>query len=165
MRTVNGIFVLPLQWNTESCNHIAGSLAVSSNHTSIELYNTYINEWRLHTPYTVQRTAYSRSGSPRAGRVMILMACMCFCFRAPPPGPNRMPSPVNIITTIAYHGLTLQLPINISLNLISNYAVVLFTTYLVVGYVTVIMKGGVGKNGSTVAVRLFQLALCRMNNT
>ncbi|XP_035431224.1 cholinephosphotransferase 1 isoform X3 [Spodoptera frugiperda] len=44
-----------------------------------------------------------------------------------------------------------QLPINISLNLISNYAVVLFTTYLVVGYVTVIMKGGVGKNGSTVA--------------
>ncbi|XP_026745964.1 cholinephosphotransferase 1 isoform X1 [Trichoplusia ni] len=45
-----------------------------------------------------------------------------------------------------------QLPtINVSLNLISNYAVVLFIMYLVVGYVTVIMKGGVGKNGSTVA--------------
>ncbi|XP_021188911.1 cholinephosphotransferase 1 isoform X2 [Helicoverpa armigera] len=44
-----------------------------------------------------------------------------------------------------------QLPINITLNLVSNYAVVILTTYLVVGYVTVIMKGGVGKNGSTVA--------------
>ncbi|KAH9638250.1 hypothetical protein HF086_013688 [Spodoptera exigua] len=80
------------------------------------------------------------------------MACMCFCFRAPPPRDlTACRHHVNIITTIAYHGLTLQLPINISLNLISNYAVVLFTTYLVVGYVTVIMKGGVGKNGSTVA--------------
>ncbi|CAB3235629.1 unnamed protein product [Arctia plantaginis] len=45
-----------------------------------------------------------------------------------------------------------QLPtINISLNLISNYAVVLVTLYLVASYVNVIMKGGVGKNGSTVA--------------
>uniref|UniRef100_A0A2A4J6I1 diacylglycerol cholinephosphotransferase n=1 Tax=Heliothis virescens TaxID=7102 RepID=A0A2A4J6I1_HELVI len=44
-----------------------------------------------------------------------------------------------------------QLPINVTLNLVSNYAVVILTTYLVVGYVTVIMKGGVGKNGSTVA--------------
>ncbi|XP_075972333.1 choline/ethanolaminephosphotransferase 1 bbc isoform X4 [Anticarsia gemmatalis] len=45
-----------------------------------------------------------------------------------------------------------QLPtINVSLNLISNYVVVLLTMYLVAGYVTVIMKGGVGKNGSTVA--------------
>ncbi|XP_050561387.1 cholinephosphotransferase 1 isoform X6 [Spodoptera frugiperda] len=52
---------------------------------------------------------------------------------------------------VGKNGSTVALPINISLNLISNYAVVLFTTYLVVGYVTVIMKGGVGKNGSTVA--------------
>lgn len=82
-------------------------------------------------------------------------------------GPNRM----TIImwsshAIIAYHGLTLQLPtINVSLNLISNYAVVLVTMYLVASYVTVIMKGGVGKNGSTVAVRVFELALCPFNNT
>ncbi|PZC79059.1 hypothetical protein B5X24_HaOG216874 [Helicoverpa armigera] len=62
-----------------------------------------------------------------------------------------MTSSRDILTIIAYHGLTLQLPINITLNLVSNYAVVILTTYLVVGYVTVIMKGGVGKNGSTVA--------------
>ncbi|XP_047526503.1 cholinephosphotransferase 1 isoform X1 [Vanessa atalanta] len=42
-------------------------------------------------------------------------------------------------------------PFNISLNLMSNYAVVLMTATLVFGYVKVIMKGGVGKNGSTVA--------------
>lgn len=76
--------------------------------------------------------------------------------RAPPPRrrSNRMTSSCDH-HIIAYHGLTLQLPINISLNLISNYAVVLLTLYLVVGYVAVIMKGGVGKNGSTVAVRPF----------
>ncbi|CAG5005908.1 unnamed protein product [Parnassius apollo] len=45
-----------------------------------------------------------------------------------------------------------QLPtINISINLMSNYVVVLLTLSLVFGYVKVIMKGGVGKNGSTVA--------------
>ncbi|XP_030026815.1 cholinephosphotransferase 1 isoform X9 [Manduca sexta] len=44
-----------------------------------------------------------------------------------------------------------QLPINISINLVSNYAVVFLTLYLVGGYISVIMKGGVGKNGSTVA--------------
>ena len=67
---------------------------------------------------------------------------------------NRMTSSCEL-HHIIIHGLTLQLPINVSLNLISNYAVVLLTLYLVVGYVTVIMKGGVGKNGSTVAVRPF----------
>lgn len=45
-----------------------------------------------------------------------------------------------------------QLPtIKISVNLISNYVVVLFTLYLVAAYINVIVKGGVGKNGSTVA--------------
>ncbi|XP_041972971.1 cholinephosphotransferase 1 isoform X2 [Aricia agestis] len=44
-----------------------------------------------------------------------------------------------------------QLPINISLNLISNYGVLLTSAYLAYGYVNVIMRGGVGKNGSTVA--------------
>ncbi|XP_039745868.1 cholinephosphotransferase 1 isoform X1 [Pararge aegeria] len=47
---------------------------------------------------------------------------------------------------------TTQIPtINICLNLISNYGVVLLTMTLVFKYVKVIMKGGVGKNGSTVA--------------
>ncbi|XP_049864928.1 cholinephosphotransferase 1 isoform X6 [Pectinophora gossypiella] len=45
-----------------------------------------------------------------------------------------------------------QLPtINISLNLAANYLVVVFTLYLIAGYLRVILKGGVGKNGSTVA--------------
>ncbi|XP_050362459.1 cholinephosphotransferase 1 isoform X1 [Nymphalis io] len=42
-------------------------------------------------------------------------------------------------------------PFNISLNLMSNYAVVLMSATLIFGYIKVIMKGGVGKNGSTVA--------------
>ncbi|CAH2092342.1 unnamed protein product [Euphydryas editha] len=42
-------------------------------------------------------------------------------------------------------------PLDISLNLMSNYAVILTNATLVFGYVKVIMKGGVGKNGSTVA--------------
>lgn len=42
-------------------------------------------------------------------------------------------------------------PFDTGLNLMSNYAVVLMTASLVFGYVKVIMKGGVGKNGSTVA--------------
>ncbi|XP_014356943.2 cholinephosphotransferase 1 isoform X4 [Papilio machaon] len=41
--------------------------------------------------------------------------------------------------------------IDLSINLVSNYAVVLMTLSLVFGYVKVIMRGGVGKNGSTVA--------------
>ncbi|CAH0721389.1 unnamed protein product, partial [Brenthis ino] len=41
--------------------------------------------------------------------------------------------------------------VNQSLNLVSNYGVVLVTLALVFSYVKVIMKGGVGKNGSTVA--------------
>ncbi|XP_022122584.2 cholinephosphotransferase 1 isoform X3 [Pieris rapae] len=45
-----------------------------------------------------------------------------------------------------------QLPtINVSVNLLSNYFVVLLNMYLVFGYIKVIMRGGVGKNGSTVA--------------
>lgn len=75
--------------------------------------------------------------------------------------PNLM---TNFVITIIqhdalppYHGLTLQLPtLNISINLISNYGVVFLTLYLVGAYVKVIMKGGVGKNGSTVAVRVVQ---------
>ncbi|XP_032511746.1 cholinephosphotransferase 1 isoform X2 [Danaus plexippus] len=39
----------------------------------------------------------------------------------------------------------------VGLNLLSNYAVVLVTGTIVLGYVKVIMKGGVGRNGSTVA--------------
>ncbi|XP_041972973.1 cholinephosphotransferase 1 isoform X4 [Aricia agestis] len=49
------------------------------------------------------------------------------------------------------NGSTVALPINISLNLISNYGVLLTSAYLAYGYVNVIMRGGVGKNGSTVA--------------
>ncbi|CAG9563212.1 unnamed protein product [Danaus chrysippus] len=49
----------------------------------------------------------------------------------------------------------LRLPsTGVGLNLLSNYAVVLVTGTIVLGYVKVIMKGGVGRNGSTVAVRV-----------
>ncbi|XP_041972970.1 cholinephosphotransferase 1 isoform X1 [Aricia agestis] len=52
---------------------------------------------------------------------------------------------------VGKNGSTVALPINISLNLISNYGVLLTSAYLAYGYVNVIMRGGVGKNGSTVA--------------
>ncbi|XP_037297503.1 cholinephosphotransferase 1 isoform X3 [Manduca sexta] len=63
---------------------------------------------------------------------------------------------INFVTTFqgrgcGKNGSTIALPINISINLVSNYAVVFLTLYLVGGYISVIMKGGVGKNGSTVA--------------
>ncbi|XP_063823103.1 cholinephosphotransferase 1 isoform X1 [Ostrinia nubilalis] len=46
----------------------------------------------------------------------------------------------------------MQLPtVNVSLIMISNVVVNLLALYLIFGYVNVIMKGGVGKNGSTVA--------------
>ncbi|KAM3958134.1 choline/ethanolaminephosphotransferase 1 bbc isoform 2-T2 [Aphomia sociella] len=45
-----------------------------------------------------------------------------------------------------------QIPtLNISINLICNCGVIAISLYLIVGYVRVIMMGGVGKNGSTVA--------------
>ncbi|XP_026748260.1 cholinephosphotransferase 1 isoform X3 [Galleria mellonella] len=45
-----------------------------------------------------------------------------------------------------------QIPsIDTGINLLSNYGVIALSAYLIVGYVNVIMKGGVGKNGSTVA--------------
>ncbi|XP_072942210.1 cholinephosphotransferase 1 isoform X1 [Epargyreus clarus] len=45
-----------------------------------------------------------------------------------------------------------ELPtINVRLNLLSNVGVVMVNTYQLCGYVRVIMRGGVGKNGSTVA--------------
>ncbi|XP_060800872.1 cholinephosphotransferase 1 isoform X1 [Amyelois transitella] len=45
-----------------------------------------------------------------------------------------------------------QLPtVNVPLNFISNIGVIALAVYLILGYVTVIMRGGVGKNGSTVA--------------
>ncbi|XP_038213619.1 choline/ethanolaminephosphotransferase 1 isoform X5 [Zerene cesonia] len=57
-----------------------------------------------------------------------------------------------ISATLGPEAWAAQLPtINISVNLLSNYAVVLMTVFLVFGYVKVIMRGGVGKNGSTVA--------------
>ncbi|XP_045492733.1 cholinephosphotransferase 1 isoform X1 [Colias croceus] len=57
-----------------------------------------------------------------------------------------------ISATLGPEAWAYQLPtINISVNLLSNYAVVLMTVFLVFGYVKVIMRGGVGKNGSTVA--------------
>ncbi|CAG9792249.1 unnamed protein product [Diatraea saccharalis] len=46
----------------------------------------------------------------------------------------------------------MQLPsINVSLTVIMNYAVIVGAVYLIFNYVNVIMRGGVGKNGSTVA--------------
>lgn len=82
------------------------------------------------------------------------MACICLFGRRG--GLRRYGQTAHAFTAPPhYHGLTLQLPsVNISLNLMSNYAVVVFTFYLIFGYVNVIMKGGVGKNGSTVAVRV-----------
>ncbi|XP_059059476.1 cholinephosphotransferase 1 isoform X2 [Achroia grisella] len=45
-----------------------------------------------------------------------------------------------------------QIPtINTSISLLSNYGVIALSAYLILGYVNVIMRGGVGKNGSTVA--------------
>ncbi|CAH2092343.1 unnamed protein product [Euphydryas editha] len=53
---------------------------------------------------------------------------------------------------VGKNGSTVAIPpLDISLNLMSNYAVILTNATLVFGYVKVIMKGGVGKNGSTVA--------------
>ncbi|CAH2979154.1 unnamed protein product [Chilo suppressalis] len=47
---------------------------------------------------------------------------------------------------------TMQLPsINVSLVLLANCAVIVGAVYLIFNYVNVIMRGGVGKNGSTVA--------------
>ncbi|XP_073967250.1 choline/ethanolaminephosphotransferase 1 bbc isoform X4 [Choristoneura fumiferana] len=44
-----------------------------------------------------------------------------------------------------------QLLMGVNLSLASNCVVVLLSLYLVLGYLNMIMKGGVGKNGSTVA--------------
>ncbi|XP_063530407.1 cholinephosphotransferase 1 isoform X4 [Cydia strobilella] len=44
-----------------------------------------------------------------------------------------------------------QLPLGLDVRLASNIAVVLMSLYLILGYINVIMRGGVGKNGSTVA--------------
>lgn len=53
----------------------------------------------------------------------------------------------------------IQLPLGVNLTLASNCVVVLLSLYLILGYLNVIMKGGVGKNGSTVAVRHLVYAL------
>ncbi|KAI8440619.1 hypothetical protein MSG28_001838 [Choristoneura fumiferana] len=45
----------------------------------------------------------------------------------------------------------IQLLMGVNLSLASNCVVVLLSLYLVLGYLNMIMKGGVGKNGSTVA--------------
>lgn len=61
-----------------------------------------------------------------------------------------------------------QLPrVNVSLNVLSNYVVMALSSYLVAGYARVVVGGGVGKNGSTVAVSssysvCLHSALCRL---
>lgn len=51
----------------------------------------------------------------------------------------------------------MQLTNNLTFNLLSNYCVVFMSAYLMMRYLDAIVGGGVGKNGSTVAVSVMQL--------